>query len=285
MAAQDYVAAFAGKGPLHAEPFLNYYRKGPDGELDVRTLTRADFFNLAKRAAAVLSSLGVGDGDYIAHYFSANDPNDLVFRVAATFIGAIPVTVNWQADSYSRILYKLQTTKAKVVVVDVETPADSIARLKQDTTAHFIVASEAIAAAKSNEFEESSIHQNIATTHPRIVIFTSGTTGNPKGVKLTYKNYRTNRRTFEQFLQVHPEEVRWNMCAKSVRLLSSTTVDNVPASLVGDIASRCREPAAPHKLDRYHGLGSPPPRHRPAPLPGLHDEVLARFAWPWRTVV
>ena len=36
----------------------------------------------------------------------------------------------------------------------------------------------------------------------RIIIFTSGTTGHPKGVQLSYGNYRTNRATFEAFLGV-----------------------------------------------------------------------------------
>ena len=34
----------------------------------------------------------------------------------------------------------------------------------------------------------------------RIIIFTSGTTGQPKGVRLSYGAYRCNRTTFESFL-------------------------------------------------------------------------------------
>ena len=44
----------------------------------------------------------------------------------------------------------------------------------------------------------------------RIDIFTSGTTGNPKGVQLSYKAYRCNKKTFESFLD----------CGESKRLIA-----------------------------------------------------------------
>ena len=40
----------------------------------------------------------------------------------------------------------------------------------------------------------------VPTSQTRIVIFTSGTTGNPKGVNLPYTCYECNRASFEQFL-------------------------------------------------------------------------------------
>jgi long-subunit acyl-CoA synthetase (AMP-forming) len=41
---------------------------------------------------------------------------------------------------------------------------------------------------------------SVAMEQPRIVIFTSGTTGMPKGVRLPHRSYVCNRRSFEQFL-------------------------------------------------------------------------------------
>ena len=35
-----------------------------------------------------------------------------------------------------------------------------------------------------------------------VFFYTSGTTGNPKGVRLPYRSYTTNRKTFESFLQI-----------------------------------------------------------------------------------
>lgn len=37
-------------------------------------------------------------------------------------------------------------------------------------------------------------------------LFSTGTTGHPKGVQLSYNNYAVNRQTFEQFLGVRPDQ-------------------------------------------------------------------------------
>ncbi len=108
MSASAYAAAFAeGADSLaEGEAFLLYYSKNAaTGALDVKPTTRAEFYRLALGAAHVLQSHGVAKGSYIAHYFSANHPLDLVYRLAAALLGAVPVTVNWQADTYERILY------------------------------------------------------------------------------------------------------------------------------------------------------------------------------------
>lgn len=42
--------------------------------------------------------------------------------------------------------------------------------------------------------------KDLGTDATRIVIFTSGTTGMPKGVRLPYSSYACNRASFEQFL-------------------------------------------------------------------------------------
>ncbi len=39
--------------------------------------------------------------------FSDNRLEDLVLRLAAVRVGAVPVTVNWQADSPARVVYKV----------------------------------------------------------------------------------------------------------------------------------------------------------------------------------
>ena len=44
----------------------------------------------------------------------------------------------------------------------------------------------------------------VGTDDARIVIFTSGTTGHPKGVLLPYRAYECNRASFEQFLGFQP---------------------------------------------------------------------------------
>ncbi len=109
----EYRAAFADRGHL----FLNYYTF-QDGEVQKRTLTRGEFWDLAYSAAAYLNDQGLSKGDRIVHGFSANTLDDLIFRLAAVLVGCVPVTVNWQADDNELIVYKTKLTNAKLMVYD-----------------------------------------------------------------------------------------------------------------------------------------------------------------------
>ena len=199
----EYLAAFAPN--LRANPFLTYYSVGEDKTLRGIMYTRGEFYELALRAASVLASNDVGPGDCATHYFSCNTLGDLAFRLASVLLGVAPVTINWQADTPDRVLYKVKLTESKLCLVDDDTPASDIAMLRSElpSLVIFNVASlpsvapmdavtrrKALLAAKDATAADAS----------RIVIFTSGTTGNPKGVRLPYKAYRCNRLTFESFL-------------------------------------------------------------------------------------
>lgn len=88
---------------------------GQDKGLEVKTLSRGQFWQLASRAAYVLRCrLGLQFGDAHVHFFTGNCVEDLAFRLAAVMVGTVPVTVNWDSDTIERILYKVQSSKAKV---------------------------------------------------------------------------------------------------------------------------------------------------------------------------
>jgi len=46
-------------------------------------------------------------GDRFVVYMTDNRLEDLALRLGATMVGAVPVTVNWQADTDDRVLYKV----------------------------------------------------------------------------------------------------------------------------------------------------------------------------------
>ncbi|MCX5977424.1 MAG: hypothetical protein NTV33_11545, partial [Coprothermobacterota bacterium] len=83
-----------------------------------RTWTRGQFWDLACLAAARLNDLGLGKGERVLHCFSANSPYDLAFRLGESLIGAVPVTVNWQADNDERVLHKAEITSARILLSD-----------------------------------------------------------------------------------------------------------------------------------------------------------------------
>ncbi len=163
-----------------------------------RTLTRGEFWYLACSAAAHLKNLGISKGDRIVHCFSSNSLYDLIFRLASVLVGYAPVTVNWQADDSGRIVYKTTITKAKICIYD-RGFAPRIEELKPNLPK--------IVFFEAKEIEEHLLPLDILPisldyNDERIVVFTSGTTGNPKGVSLSHRSYLTNRLTYEQYFEL-----------------------------------------------------------------------------------
>ena len=198
----DYLDAFADAD----EPFLTYFSFAPDKSIQTATFTRGEFWSLARQAASVLHDASLGCGDCFAHLFSGNRVEDLAFRLAATMTGAVPVTVNWQADTPERIAYKIELTESRLVVTDTGTPAETLDALKRQFPELQFFGVDQLATRP--ELPEDAFCTDAALDRDatRIIIFTSGTTGRPKGVRLTYRSYVTNRATFESFLQIGPDD-------------------------------------------------------------------------------
>jgi len=200
-----YSTALAGYAPAFAErdaPFLTHFEIAADRSIRRKSIARGEFWSLGRRAAHVLRRHGLGRGDCFAHYFSGNRAEDLVFRLGATMVGAVPVTVNWQADTPERIAYKLELTGCRLVVVDRETPGEVLNGLTARFSDLAVFPVEGLNT--EPELEKSAFCPDLDDGDTRIIIFTSGTTGRPKGVRLPYRSYATNRLTFESFLHVGP---------------------------------------------------------------------------------
>ena len=187
---EEYCAAFENRD----FPFLYYYAFNR-GAIQRRLLTRGEFWELACSAAAHLSNLGISKGVRIVHCFSSNSLHDLVFRLASVLVGGVPATINWQVDDNERIVYKATITQARVCLYD-RGFASRIEDLK--------------AALPGVVFLEADIldkhllpfdipHTPLDYEDDRIIVFTSGTTGRPKGVSLSHRSYLTNRLTYEHY--------------------------------------------------------------------------------------
>ena len=186
----EYRAAFEDRAQL----FLNYYTF-PEGEVKKLALTRGEFWDLACSAAAYLSEHGLSKGDRIVHAFSSNSLYDLVFRLAAVLVGCVPVTINWQADDNERVLYKSKVTDARLILYD-----DGFANGVEDMKPELLPMS-FLEAEKVKGYQASSLltYPPLSYDDERMIIFTSGTTGKPKGVSLSHRSFLANRLTFEQY--------------------------------------------------------------------------------------
>jgi len=229
----EYRAAFTEREHL----FLNYYTFH-DGDIQKRTLTRGEFWELACSTAAYLSEHGLSKGDRVIHGFSSNSLYDLIFRLAAVLVGCVPVTVNWQADDNEHIIYKTKLTKAKLMVYD-DGFASRVAKIKPSLpTIQFLEAR------KVEEYQVAKhlVYPELSYDDEKMVIFTSGTTGKPKGASLSHRSYLANRLTFEQYFGVSKNT--------QLDLLLVNPLHHTNSSALSDWGLR-RSGAIIHLIQRY----------------------------------
>ncbi len=189
----EYRAAFAER----EQSFLAHYTFD-DRKIRKSTLTRGEFWDLACSGASYLVGHGLTKGDRVVHCFSGNSLYDLVFRLAAVLVGCVPVTVNWQADDNEHIIFKVMVTDSKCLLYDKDF-AGRIKEIKPKLAGKTFLEVENI---EAHQFTSSQDYAQINFDDEKMIIFTSGTTGEPKGASLSHRSYLANRLTFEQYFGV-----------------------------------------------------------------------------------
>jgi acyl-CoA synthetase (AMP-forming)/AMP-acid ligase II len=193
---QEYKAGFEDR----ELPFLEYYSFAGK-TVEKRALNRGEFWDLACSGARYLLDNGVVKGDRLLHCFSCNSFYDPVFRLVSVMVGCVPVTVNWQADDDERIVAKAEMTGAKFIIFDEEF-AGRIEAIRSQSRIEAALEAGALESYGNNgSWGPPALKQD----DEKIVIFTSGTTGEPKGVSLSYGNYLANKLTFEGYFGI-PEK-------------------------------------------------------------------------------
>jgi acetyl-CoA synthetase len=199
---------------------------------DTRDITYAELTDEVKRAANVLTDLGIGSGDRVAIYLPMI-PEAVVSMLAVARIGAIHSVVfgGFSADSLAS---RIDDAEASLVITaDGGYRKGKVFPLKP-------VVDEAIAKSVSGSVRNVLVvrrgenevawndrdlwwHDTVGTAsgehdaasfeaeHPLFILYTSGTTGKPKGILHTSGGYLTQAAfTHKNVFDLHPEtDVYW----------------------------------------------------------------------------
>ena len=199
--------------------------EGEDGA--TRTVTYQDLFHDVCKFANVLKSLGVKKGDRVTVYLPMI-PELPVTMLACSRIGAIHVVV-FSGFSTTSLLDRIDDSKSKVIITaDVGFRKGSIIKLQEiadesikdlDFVKHVVVLkrtnSQSNLLAKHhlwNELMDNSSDEceaeELDSTHPLYILYTSGTTGKPKGVLHGTGGYLTHlHSTFEWAFDIKDSDI------------------------------------------------------------------------------
>ncbi|KAL8439872.1 hypothetical protein Efla_000844 [Eimeria flavescens] len=274
-ATEEYRRAFSSSSSSFSSsfcpsssPFMAYWRleEAKDGQVEsqIKWTSRKAFLVASLRSVArIRSFLGCKSlqGVRIAHYMSCNRIEDAVLRLAAAFSGYSVVTINWGADSFDRVKYKILSTKCAAVFFDDSVDKGRISKLKEEVASHgthvlsaHSVAVEADLHAETEaadldaEFTATCCSSSDPSTPPptaaseRMVVFTSGTTSDPKGVRLSYGNLETACRCILDAVAAGPQI--------SVHFVAVNPFHHVNTSVIFETAIR-HQNARIHLIDRY----------------------------------
>ncbi|MBJ7528147.1 MAG: long-chain-fatty-acid--CoA ligase [Nocardioides sp.] len=167
----------------------------PDGECMTylgRTWTWSQWHDRVRRAAGALRDLGVGRGDVVA-FLDKNHPACVEVSLAAAMLGAANAVVNWRLAP-DEVDYAVNDSGATVVVVGSEL-VPLLERVRERLSGVEHVVEVTTDGAEGDAYEAMLAAATPVDRDPAVtpddtclVLYSSGTTGRPKGVMLTHAN-------------------------------------------------------------------------------------------------
>ncbi|RJS61692.1 fatty acid--CoA ligase family protein [Bacillus sp. PK3_68] len=184
-----------------------------------QTATYEELNMAVHRFASGLKALGIEQGDHLA-LITGNSPQFIISLYGALRAGATVIPIN-PLYSPEEISYIVQNADAKaVILLDILVPLANKIDQTLPFVEHYIVCEMNEERTKEKQPEEFSIYKKMKTFskvmdiglqpfHPpavseddtAVILYTSGTTGKPKGAMLSHKNLYSNARDIGSYLQ------------------------------------------------------------------------------------
>ena len=144
-------------------------------------------------AAAYLQGLGLAQGDRVALAFK-NSPELLILSWAAWASGIVTVPMDTKRDTAEQYSYKMRANAARLLIAQ----QGALQNIERDSLADF----EVVEFQHMPKSVSGAIAWKPGLAHPTLVLFTSGTTGHPKGAKLSLENLLVNADGIRRWLKI-----------------------------------------------------------------------------------
>ncbi len=186
----------------NSERYKNHIALQIKTESGYENLTYNELWNKSLNTAIKLSKLGLKKGDHIALY-ADNNPNWVISYLAIHFLGGVIIPFDIQLLP-ENILDLLKFSDSKSILVDNEHILSLKSTIENNgLNIELIPIEDNIGnSAPVDNFEANTPDRDDLMT----IIFTSGTTGNPKGVQLTHGNISENIKVILKTVKVVPDD-------------------------------------------------------------------------------
>ncbi|MFJ4621192.1 AMP-dependent synthetase/ligase [Streptomyces sp. NPDC088812] len=194
-------------------PALSWQQQdgGPDGWT---TLTWAEVREHTARLAAGYAALGVGRGDHVL-LMTANRPEHWLSDLALVRLGAVPVSV-YGTSAREQVTHIARNCRARVAVVegaaqvelwaplldDAGTPLERLVVVEPGTEGVHLPYAALRAEPVPDEF--GKVLDAARPEDPLTVVYTSGTTGEPKGVVLNHRHVLADALALDAVVELPP---------------------------------------------------------------------------------
>ncbi|MEV6067163.1 AMP-dependent synthetase/ligase [Nocardia sp. NPDC052001] len=182
------------------------------------TITWREYGERVRSIAAGLTGLGIGPGDTVAIMLT-NRPEFHLCDTAVLHTGATPFSV-YNTNPVDLLAYQFGNAGNRAVICERQFAPQILAAVEKaaaqgNTVEHVICVDEApdgtlalaaVEAAPAADFDFEKAWRAVDPENLLTIVYTSGTTGPPKGVELTHTNFLENARVVDEFGGGGPED-------------------------------------------------------------------------------
>lgn len=176
-------------------------------------VTYGELYQQAKNTAAYLTSRGIGKGDYVAMLLG-NSPHFVISYYGVLLTGAAVVPIN-PIYTPKEIMYILHNSNARLAIaVAPLLPVLESIKHQLPNLCEVVLVGDGAASDWVTPFEKMVAHSSegwrgdaLQADDLAVILYTSGTTGQPKGAMLTQRNMASNADAISAYLGVSGDDI------------------------------------------------------------------------------